>query len=187
MIYFIRVNGDTLHNNPNNARYYVPGEPPQWPKTRFNYVDFCLEKQIVRIGWPDTGDLSLASKSGALAQGYSLSTLAPYVQKYLLGFADIETGSIVLMPDAKHSGDLYVGKVTEAYYYKHQVPDEPYECAHRLGVKWNRDEAGKPRIYSASELNISTKGGFWTRAFYPLENSANTRVLVPRIKAQMAD
>lgn len=78
MHYFLRVNGDTLHNNPNRSNYYVPGELPHYPATYFNYLGFCFERNIARIGWPDTGDLNALSKTGALAQGYSLDSLQPF-------------------------------------------------------------------------------------------------------------
>jgi hypothetical protein len=79
MVYFVRAKGATLHNNPNVPGYYVPGEPPIFPKTAFNYADFCLERGIIRIGWPDTGALNASGKTGALAHGYTLESLKPYI------------------------------------------------------------------------------------------------------------
>ena len=52
MYYFIRVNGESDHNNPNRRSWYVEGEPPKFPKTYFNYLDYCIENNVIRIGWP---------------------------------------------------------------------------------------------------------------------------------------
>lgn len=83
--YFIRVNGKMSHNDPHQPASYVLGEPPTYPKRYFNYLDFCFQHNIVRIGWPDTGDLSSHQKKGKLANGYDLDTLEPYN----LWFADL--------------------------------------------------------------------------------------------------
>ena len=69
----------------------------------------------MRIGWPDTGDLKKTSETGALANGYTLSILASSYQKYLISFANISEGSIILMPDVENPGDLYLGEVDRPY------------------------------------------------------------------------
>jgi hypothetical protein len=79
---FVRVNGDSGHNDPGRPEAYVTGEPPTFPKRRFNYVAYCLRVNVVRIGWPDTGDLRASSKTGALARAYDLSSLRSHVQRY---------------------------------------------------------------------------------------------------------
>ena len=66
MYYFVRVNGNTDHNNPQKKECYVPDNLPGYPETYFNGVSFCLEKGIIRTGWPDTGDMRQGSKAGAL-------------------------------------------------------------------------------------------------------------------------
>jgi hypothetical protein len=100
MTYFIRVNGDTLHNNPGKPSFYVPGEPPKYPATYFNALSYCLLHNIVRIGWPDTGDLRQRSqtKAGALAKGYTIVDLKPRHQNYLRTFANIAVRSTIVMP-----------------------------------------------------------------------------------------
>jgi hypothetical protein len=164
---FVRANGDTVHNDPDARDAFVSGEPPEWPATYFNYVDFCLEHDIARIGWPDTGDLrAVPAKERALARGYSFHSLDDYVQRYLSRFRDTVAGSVVLMPDpdAARPGTLYIGRVNRPYHY---VPQTPYECAHRLGVAWNRS-AGKPVAYQAGDLGIGIQGGWWLWAFHDL-------------------
>src|SRR5687768_10691910 len=99
MHYFLRVNGKTRHNNPGVPGAYVPGEPPRFPKTRFNYLEFCFDRNIVRLGWPDTGDLQAPSKTGALANAYSLDTVKPHERTYLETYASIQVGSIILVPN----------------------------------------------------------------------------------------
>lgn len=181
MYYFVRVNGNTLHNNPNEPDYYVQGEPPLYPNTYFDALAYCLQNNIIRIGWPDTGDLSAPTKTGALARGYSLTTLKPYIQEYLRTFASIPEKSVVLMPDKDNSGDIYLGQVTKTYHYFHNIPIAPYEHSHRLGVRWLRKEDGQPICFQARDLNIPTKGGFWLRAFHNLSESPSGRAAIPFI------
>jgi hypothetical protein len=168
--YFVRPNGaKMLHNDPAVPHCYVPGEPPAYPKRSYNYLAFCLQHGIARIGWPDTGDLAAGDKSGALATCYSLDTIRPYQRKYLLQFRDIAVGSVVLSPDKEAPGDLCMGEVTKRYHYYHSVPEHPYECAHRIGVKWDRGRDGQPVRYTAAELGIVVPGGFWRRAFHRID------------------
>lgn len=169
MIYFVRVNGETSHNDPSQPLCYVPGEPPQFPEVAFNYVAYCLREGIVRIGWPDTGDLTRSSKTGAIAQCYDLTTLPPHIQDYLRQFRAIPQGARVLMPDKSSPGVLYIGKVSRPYHYQHNPPSEPYECAHRLGVDWYRDGT-RPTVYDARTLGISIHGDFWPLAFADITN-----------------
>ena len=181
MYYFVRVNGDTIHNNPHKPDFYVPNEPPLYPSTSFDVLGYCLNHNIIRIGWPDTGDLKAPSKTGALAKGYSLSDLKPYVQSYLRTFANIPKGSVVLMPDKAHSGDIYLGTVVKTYHYFHNIPIAPYEHSHRLGIQWLRKENGEPICFQARDLNIATKGGFWLRAFHSLSDSPTGQAAIPFI------
>jgi hypothetical protein len=167
MYFFLRVNGNTAHNNPNHTACFVPAEPPKFPRTYFNYLHFCFEKSIVRIGWPDTGDLTAPTpKTGALATCYDLNTVPSHVHAYLVSFRDIHIGSIIVVPDKDHPGDIYICKVVDGYHYLHNTPAGPYECAHRLGVLWDRNTDGHPITYSAAQLGISIYGGFWRYAFY---------------------
>lgn len=183
MYYFVRVNGDTRHNNPGAPGCYVAGEPPQYPQVSFNYLGFCFERNIVRIGWPDTGDLRAASRTAALANCYSVSTVKPHVQKYLQHFSAMQVDSIVLVPNKDQSGEVYICEVVEPYHYFHNVPRDPYESAHRVGVRWDRDENNRPICYPASSLGIRTQGGFWLRAFHVLDDSASGTAAIPLIRA----
>lgn len=186
MYYFVRVNGATLHNNPGVPSHFVPGEPPRYPQTRFNVLDECLEQGFVRIGWPDTGDLKAPSKTGALAKGYTLSSLPLYVQNYLRTFVGIAEKSVILMPDTNRPGTLYLGKVTKPYHYFHNIPDAPYEHSHRLGVEWLKDEDGKPLPFEKHNLNIGS-GGFWMRAFHDLNSTPTGRAAIPFIAKQLKE
>ena len=180
--YFVRVNGKTLHNNPGIPDSYVPGEPPLHPKKKFNYLGFCFKHDIVRIGWPDTGDVS-ANGANKLARGYDRNTMKPHEWEYLQEFSRIPIGSVILVPDKDNSGDIYIATVTRAYWYHHDVPTEPYECAHRVGVEWDRGSDGKPRLYRAENLNIANRGGFWLRAFQVLNDVPTGRAAIPHIDA----
>ena len=163
-MYFIRVNGETGHNNPNNQDCFVPGEPPTYPRTAFNYFQLCLDQEFVRIGWPDVGDLRGENGHEALTHCYRLPDLAPYKQRYLLRFAGIPKGSTILMPNIAQPGDLAIGTTSSKYYFLHNVPNDPYECAHRINVDWDR------AVYHADQFDISIRGGLWRRAFYHIRD-----------------
>jgi hypothetical protein len=166
--YFIRPNGDTAHNDPAKPDAFVAGEQPTFPATYFNQADYCLENSIARIGWPDTGDLRrVPQKLGALARAYDFRSVPEHVQKYLTRFRDIVPGSVVLMPDPDSgtAGTLYIGTVTSPYDY---MPALPYECAHRVGVRWDRDARGWA-AYLAADLGIGIQGGWWLWAFHHLD------------------
>ena len=172
--YFIRVAGKTGHNNPDDPETYISKEPPEYPKTSFNYYKYCLENNFVRIGWPDVGNLKKGDKIGALSNGYSLESLKPHIKKYLLDFSHIPLKSTILMPNKDIPGNLYVGEVIGSYEYFYDIPEAPYECAHRLAVNWDKDSSGAPKLYNAADMNIGIIGGWWLRAFYEISNSTIT-------------
>jgi len=80
----------------------------------------------------------------------------------------IQPGSLIVVPDRDNSGDLYLCEVIKPYWYD---TSGPYECSHRVGVKWDRDQRGKPILYTAERLMIS-KGGWWLRAFHEIKEPA---------------
>ena len=167
MLYFVRVNGNTVHNNPGNRQCYVKAEPPQYPHTYFDYLHYCLQHDVVRIGWPDTGDL--LKGSGNLANCYTLPSLPPRVQGYLTQFRTIPIGADIIVPDKSSPGYFHMCTVTSSYSYFHSVPAHPYECAHRVGVTWDRHRNGTPIVYQAWACGIPIRGGFWRRAFAQLD------------------
>ena len=142
--YFVRVNGDTAHNNPNHTDCYVHGEPPNYPGTYYNYYNYCLDNNIVRIGWPDVGDILAGNKTNALAKCYDWNSIKPREQGYLTSFSRIPLTSIILMPNKDKPGELYLGEVKRAYRYYYNIPRDPYECSHRVGVNWDRDKNNNP-------------------------------------------
>jgi len=165
--FFVRVNGPTLHDDPCNKECFVDFEPKAFKRGRYsNYLNYCFENDIVRMGWPDTGDLRIKEREGAKANCYTLLTIKPYVRQYLLDFSSIQPGSIILVPNRDKSGDIYVCEVVQAYWYD---TSGPYECAHRVGVKWNRDNIGQPVLYKAEQLGIVI-GGWWLRAFHEIRD-----------------
>ena len=144
-------------------------------------MPYCFEHDIVRIGWPDTGDLLLGNRAGALANGCDLNGLPPHVWNYLEAFLDIRLGSIILVPNKDAIGNIYIGEVIRTYHYFHDVPLHPFECAHRVGVRWDRDHEGAPIPYYARDLAISIHGGFWSRALYEISTSPRSEVIIPKI------
>ena len=161
-IYFVRVNGPTTHDNPKNKDCFVATEPESFKRDGYsNYLNYCFENNIVRIGWPDVGDLRTNNRQGAKANCYTLLTIKPHIHKYLLEFCNIQRGSIIIVPDRDNSGDVYISEVSRPYSYD---SSGPYECSHRVGVRWDRDNQGRPILYTSEQLGIS-KGGWWLRAF----------------------
>ncbi|OGW52587.1 MAG: hypothetical protein A2Y81_13400 [Nitrospirae bacterium RBG_13_43_8] len=169
--YFVRVHGNTSNNNPNKANCYVEGEPPEYPNTYFNYYQFCLDNNIVRIGYPDIGDLLIGNKANALTTNcHDLNSIGPHWRGCLTSFSRIPLNSIILMPNKDRPGELYLGKVTKTYWYYHNVPTVPYECSHRLGVNWDRDNNGSPLRYWANDLAIDIRRGWWRRPFCEIKD-----------------
>lgn len=170
-MYLIRVNGKTSHNDPTCADCFVPGEPPTYPKTAVNYFRKCLDENFVRIGWPDVGDLDTRDKHGALVNCYDWQRLRQHVRDYLDAFFHIPVGSAVLMPNKDRPGDLCIGTTPSRYYFSHNVPNDPYECAHRIDVNWDTDKQGNPVMYQAGQLGIDIHNrALWGRAFRHIED-----------------
>jgi hypothetical protein len=132
---------------------------------------------LIRIGWPGIGDLKAGNKFGSLDTLYSLETVKPHIKNYLLDFSHIPLGSVILMPNKAIPGNIYMGVVNKPYWYFHDVPHAPYECAHRLGVTWDKNPDGKPVIYHANKLGINIVGGWWLKAFYTITDSVITETI----------
>jgi hypothetical protein len=165
--YFIRVNGKTRHDNPKNPDCFVQKEDSRF--TRFgysNYLDYCFENDIVRIGWPRVGDLKTVYDTEPQPKGYNIMSIKPHIREYLFSFMNILPGSLLLVPNRDISGNLYVCKVVKGYYYD---TSGLYDCAHRLGVNWDRDDNGTPILYTNEQFGISI-GGWWRRAFHKIES-----------------
>jgi hypothetical protein len=179
MYYFIRVNAHTVHNNP-HTKCYIEGEPPLYPDTFINYLHHCFVHNIIRIGWPGVGDLRLLNKALPPVECYKFGELKPHIRRYLTDFLEIPIGSIVLVPDKMNPGDLYICEVIGEYNYFYAPPNYPFECAHQLAVRWDRDTFGKTISYSANQLGISIRGGFWMRAFQKMEQVKNFEEIVEK-------
>jgi hypothetical protein len=131
-----------------------------------NYLAYCLENNFIRIGWPDVGDLRSGDRRGARANCYTLETIKPLWRSYLAAFCAIQPGSLVLAPNRDRAGVLYLGEVVEPYWFE---VNGPYECSHRLGVRWDRGAAGSPCVYTNDQFGIH-KAGWWRRAFHEILN-----------------
>jgi hypothetical protein len=171
--YFIRANGETIHSDSSRPDCFVEGEPTATHgNPHYNAVPYCLENNIARIGWPDTGDLRhVPAKVGALKACYDFQLLKPHYQEYLLGFRDIAIGSGVLMPDRDRPGVLYSGNVISGYDYFYQLPEHPYECAHRIGASWDHQDLAPVEYDAVRDFGLGIRGGFWTRAFHRIDRT----------------
>ncbi len=170
-VWFVRSNCETAHNDPlNNKENYVPGEPLG---KKADYREKCLSDGFARIGWPNTGPLRPGFDSKRLApKGYTFESIESRYQGYLTDFASIATGDLILMPAGNRLDEVYdvhVGVVVRhnlrvwesrstqpalpAYYYFHDLPNEQYECAHRVDVMWGKDPDGSFGIRNIKGMN----------------------------------
>jgi hypothetical protein len=152
----------------------MPGEPPTYPDTYFNNADYCLTNGIIRIGWPGVGDLTKQLDVPESTSCYG--DIDSHIRIYLQEFRDIASGSVILMPDKDRSGVMYIGTTIGLYVYTYNIPRDPYECAHRIPVMWDR-RAGAFAEYHSHRLALKTRGGFWTRAFHRIDRSQSPAVL----------
>ncbi|MBN1452925.1 MAG: hypothetical protein JW963_18040, partial [Anaerolineales bacterium] len=162
-VWFVRSNGHTAHNNPATSDY-VPGEPPVFPRTDFNYRQKCLSDGFARSGWPNTGDLRQPGVNRLAVNGYTLASIEDRCRRYLHNFLSILTGDLILIPADVYRYDVHLGIVVhrdpvtrkivnrgfgkDAYYYYHDIPNgEWYECAHRVDVLWDQASDGSFRVH----------------------------------------
>jgi hypothetical protein len=180
--YFVRVNGRTVHNNRNTPDCYVPGEPPEYPETAFDYAEYCLRYDLVRLGWPGAGDLRDHPDVPESTPCYGV--LNDRVRNHLRDFKTIAAGAGILMPDRKRAGVIYAGDAKLPYGYFYELPNHPFECAHRVGVRWDLDPAsGRPVEYHADDFGVSSRGGWWLWALHHL-TAERHRDLIGRINVQ---
>lgn len=172
--YFVRVNGETAHNDPSRRDCFVQGELPVFPNRHFDYTDYCLREGVVRIGWPAIGPLGDGRSVPRDTPCYG--TLSPRVRRYLEAFREISKEDVVLMPDKREPGILHIGRVICGYWSRFALPEHPYECLHRVSVEWDRSE-GMPARYRARDLSISIRGGFWRTAFHRLDAAKHTATI----------
>lgn len=165
--YFVRVNGSSCHNKAGNKACYIAGEPKG---EMFDYFQYCLDNNIVRIGWPAVGDLTKQNDINAISDCYNFDTLDEHVKEYLYDFKAISRNDIIIMPSKKGTSEVYIGEVNRRYHYEYNIPEKPFECAHRLGVFWDRDSHGDIITYKLSDLGINNQGGWWIKAFSKVES-----------------
>ncbi len=189
-VWFVRSNGETLHNDPRSP-LYVHGEPPEFPDRAFDSRDACLHEGFVRVGWPATGDLDLPDWSERALDAYA-PHMESHHRRYLEQFSTIETGDIVLMPSGLGQFSVHIGAVIlrdpatrhvrtvrprlHAYSYQYDVSrGDRFENAHRVDVLWDADIVGNPAIYTITSL-----GGLWRRGFTPVGKAADDVVRLAR-------
>lgn len=177
-VWFIRSNGNTLHNHP-GTKIYVPGEPPQFPNRDFNFRLDCLEGGFARVGWPAAGDLRIAGWRTRGRDAYGAAFTSLYMG-YLEGFLTIRPGDIVLTPSDVSRYDVHVGMVSKAtdtssltpYFYRFEPGSgDRFENAHRVPVAWARKPSGE-----WTSIMVEGLGGLWLRGFARVE-TAKTDVL----------
>lgn len=185
-IWFVRSNGETAHNNPNDNGY-IPNEPPVYPKKQFDYTQKCLTDGFVRYGWPNTGDLRETNPNRLAPLSYSYNDLDIRYQTYLKKFVSIKAGDLVLIPtEGENRGDVHLGialtidrnKVLpyieprpNAYYYYHNISKgDWYECAHRVNVSWAKTEENDFDVFHINAVQTIV----WILAFSQVKDSDGT-------------
>lgn len=174
--WFVRCNGETLHNDPRSARY-IAGEPPVSPLRAFNYTRECLSGRFVRVGWPGAGDLRDPAWRARAALRYAGEIKDRHL-RYLDQFRSIQVDDLVAMPTGSGRYSVHVGKAlpppdavegdsggtglpTPAYYYFFDVSRGAwFENAHRVSVDWVGDLGGR-----AGDFHVPEIGGLWLRGF----------------------
>ena len=177
-IWFIRCNGETAHNQPGASRY-VYGEPPKFPKRKFNYVDECLHKGFARVGFPGTGNLRDENWRSRANDVYGPQIKFHHVG-YLEQFSSIIIGDIVLLPTYRKHYEVHLGIVISprqetkydqiglAYYYYYDISKgDWYDNAHRVNVQWLQDSNR-----SFSSFDVPEIGGTWRRSFGQVKNGS---------------
>jgi hypothetical protein len=180
-IWFIRTGGDTPLNNPYSPDF-VPGEPPTYPKTAYDYREKSLEEGFARIGWPNTGDLREENPTRLAPDGYSFQTIEPLHRNFLRKFRSIKAGDLILIPSIEETYTAYLGIALtinrlrvppyinprpDAYYHYYNLDKgDWYECAHRVNVLWAKDSNDEFAIYQFHELETIN----WRYAFSEVKN-----------------
>jgi hypothetical protein len=191
--WFTTSHGETEHVDPSTPDY-VPGEPHLFPKPNINYREKCLLDGFARVGWPNAGDLKNNYVGRLAPGGYSFQSLEKYKQGYLRNFAAIKAGDYIIIPadsdshvstGVVHFGFVlsqdkkicppYINPRPDAYYFYHDIANgDYYECAHRVNVKWARNENSE-----FAEYHIKNMGGIWRKAF----SKINSNVVVTQLNS----
>jgi hypothetical protein len=180
-IWFTRSNGDTPLNNPKSLDY-VAGEPPKYPKKEYNYRLKCLDEGFARIGWPNTGNLTVKNPIRLAPKGYSFESIEKLHKNYLIKFKSIKAGDFVLIPADDDRGEVHLGIVLtkdrlsvkpyldprpDAYYHYFDLSKgDWYECAHRVNVKWAKTEGQDFAVFTVKAV----EGVMWIKAFGKVED-----------------
>jgi predicted HNH restriction endonuclease len=163
--WFVRSNGDTQHNYP-GSKLFVPGEPPVYPQTAFDYRTVCLEKGFARLGMPGTGDLKKPDWRDCLRRVYGKS-VHKGDERALEQFASIEVGDVVLIPAGRGRNMVHIGIAVSApggglggsaYYYHYDVAHgDWFENAHRVNVLWARQCDGSATLFKIQGIQYRQK------------------------------
>jgi len=176
--YFIHANGNTAHNDPAEADCYMPGESPQRPGKFYNGIAYCLRHNIIRLGWPNVGDLRSADPRGPLPYCFYhdleiLKNDNPDHRRYMDTFIQIQHGNVILVPDAV-SKLVYIATVAGPYDYMYDPPTHPFEHAHRYSAKWDRTGSGEYATNTKSQLNLKA---YWPKAFSRIKNAETIAII----------
>lgn len=167
-VWFIRSNGETLHNEP-GTKPFVAGGLPRFPDRKFNYRLECLEGGFARVGWPAAGDLRVSGWRTRGRDAYGMAFTSRYIG-YLEGFLTIRAGDIVLMPADRVKYDVHIGVVgkpegdapfsTPYFYCYDATRGDVFENAHRIPVSWARNPSG-----AWASIGEPGLGGLWLQGF----------------------
>jgi len=189
--WFTRANGNTAHNNP-SSHLFIPGEPPNYPDTAFDYTQTCLQEGFARVGWPATGDLRQSGWESQAQQQYG-HMIGPHHHRYLRYFVRVRVGDLFVMPAGHTRYNVHIGIVAPpppalsrakdmAYYYHYDVSNgDWFENAHRVNVDWKGQANG-----SFAVINLSELGGLWRTFFGPVR-AGHERLLSEAKRQRLLD
>lgn len=132
-----------------------------YPHGKYRVKEF-LSKNIVAIGWPGIGDLTLAKTRDEIKK--SISNRYRYSSPQSLGQAagnifrfmyDIKEGDFILVPDGQL---VYIGKIISQYQYDKSVDSDEEGYPHQRRVEWLYDKKAIFRKLLTGRVYDSLKG-----------------------------
>lgn len=129
--------------------------------------DYCFEHGQARIGWNDTGDLTVDDDEATKSQRKYWNELSSPNQNTLSSFSqDIDIGDVIVCLKDQSTARA-IGVVTSDYYFEEvEFDDGSHMYAHVRGVNW---------LFTGIDLNILALNGhkkMVQKTVYPLDRIA---------------
>lgn len=132
-----------------------------YPHGKYRMKEF-LEKGMVAIGWPSTGNLSAKTRSeiGNILRTAYYSGSSSRTLGQVTGIIDrfvnkIKVGDKILVPDGNF---IYLGTATRSYEFRQELESDCEGYPHWIGVDWLFDKRPVARAEVPAILFDSLKG-----------------------------